>query len=126
MVANRRVHDDRGVGTVLGVILGVVVLSSGIVVSALVSIHVAHQRASVTADLAALAAASHGCAAAQRVALAHGAVSVSCFEQAGDAVVTVAMPAPPMLVRVATWTGHEAPAIARSSRAGSASPAAFE
>ncbi|MGA0945551.1 MAG: hypothetical protein ACO3UW_07260 [Candidatus Nanopelagicales bacterium] len=113
-------------GTVLGVILGVAVLSSGIVVGALVSIHVTHQRASVAADLAALAAAAHGCAAAQRGARAHGAVSVSCFEQAGDAVVTVAMPAPPMLVRVATWTGQEAPAIASSSRAGSASPAAFE
>ncbi|MGA1501838.1 MAG: pilus assembly protein TadG-related protein, partial [Candidatus Nanopelagicales bacterium] len=60
VVANRLVHDDRGVGTVLGVILGVAVLSSGIVVGALVSVHVTHQRASVAADLAALAAAAHG------------------------------------------------------------------
>lgn len=119
-------RDDRGVGTVLGAMLGICVLSSGIVMSALVSIHVTHQRASVAADMSAVAAASHGCVAAERVARAYGAVGVACFEEAGDAVVTVALPAPAMLVRVAAWTGHEPPAIASSSRAGALSPAVLE
>lgn len=122
MVTSPSALDDRGVGTVLGVMLGAVLLCAGVVVSALVSISVGHQRASVAADLAALAAASHGCSAGERVALAQGAIGVACYLDGADAVVTVALPAPSMLGRVASWSGHEAPAIASTARAGLAIP----
>lgn len=115
-------RDDRGVGTVLGIILGTALMAAGMVMSALVSVSVGHQRAAVAADLAALAAVSQGCHAADRVARAQGAISVSCFEDGGDAVVTVALPAPAMLGRIAAWSGHEAPAIASTARAGLAIP----
>lgn len=114
-------HEDRGVGTVLGMALGLVLIASGAVIGGLVAITVGHQRASVAADLAALAAAAHGCADAERVALAQGALTVACRTEGMDAFVTVAMPAPDWLERVAEWTGHEAPALASTSRAGVAS-----
>ena len=122
MVSDLLPGDDRGVGTVFGVLLGAVLLGCGSVISEVVSISVAHQRASVAADLAALAAASHGCAAAERVARAQGALGVACSSDGVDAVVTIAMPAPAMLDRVAAWSGREAPAIASSARAGLAAP----
>jgi len=117
-VTRGRWRDDRGVGTVLGLALGVVLLAAGAVVACLVSIAVGHQRAAVTADLAALAAASHGCADAERVAWAQGAITVACRTDGVDAVVTVAMPAPEFLDRLARWSGHEAPVMASSARAG--------
>lgn len=113
-----RLRDDRGVGTVLGMALGVVLLVAGAVVGGLVAITVGHQRAAVAADLAALAAATGGCADAERVALAQGALTVACRTDGIDAVVTVAMPAPEWLARVAEWSGHEAPALPSTSRAG--------
>lgn len=113
-----RVCCDRGVGTVLGLALGLVLLASGAVVWALVAIAVGHQRAAVAADLTAVAAAARGCADAERVAVAQGAVSVACRTEGGDAVVTVAIPAPEFLARVAGWSGHEAPVLASTSRAG--------
>lgn len=117
-----RARDDRGVGTVLTAMLAIAMLCAGMVLAAVVSVYVGHQRAAVAADLAALAAASQGCAVGERVARAQGAVSVACFEEAGDAVVTVAVPAPPMLARVAAWTGREAPVLAASARAGASMP----
>ena len=116
-----RLREDRGIGTVLGMSLGLVLLAAGSVIGALVGISVGHQQAAVAADLAALAAAAHGCADAERVARAQGALTVACRTDGIDAVVTVAMPAPGWLVRVAEWTGHEAPALASTSRAGIAS-----
>lgn len=116
-----RLREDHGVGTVLGMALGLVLLASGTVVGGLVAIRVGHQQAAVAADLAALAAAAHGCAEADRVARAQGALTVACRTDGIDAVVTVAMPAPGWLVRVAEWSGHEAPALASTSRAGLAS-----
>jgi secretion/DNA translocation related TadE-like protein len=122
MVSALRLADDRGVGTVLGVMLGVTLLCAGTVISGLVSISVTHQRAAVAADLAALAAASQGCDAAERVARAQGAIGVACSPGDVDAVVTVALPAPAMLERLAAWTGNEAPVIASSARAGLTTP----
>lgn len=113
-----RARDDRGVGTVLGMAMGVVLLAAGSVIGGVVAIAIGHQRASVAADLAAVAAAAHGCADAERVAVAQGAVAVACRAEGMDAVVTVAMPAPEFLGRVARWTGHEAPVLASTSRAG--------
>lgn len=106
----------------LGVMLGTALLGAGAVVSGLVSISVTHQRAAVAADLAALAAATQGCDAAERVARAQGAIGVACNSDGVDAVVTVALPAPALLERLAVWSGHEAPAIATSARAGLANP----
>ncbi|MFM1966733.1 MAG: hypothetical protein RL134_2458 [Actinomycetota bacterium] len=114
-------RDDRGVGTVLGLALGLILLASGAVVGSLVAVAVGHQRAAVAADLAALAAASHGCADAERVARAQGAFGVDCRTDGIDAVVTVAMPPPDLLVRLARWSGHEAPVLVASARAGLAS-----
>jgi hypothetical protein len=50
--------------------------------------------------------------------VAQGAVSVACRTDGGDAVVTVAVPAPEFLARVARWSGHEAPVLASTARAG--------
>jgi hypothetical protein len=102
--------------------LGAALLCAGTVISGLVSVSVTHQRAAVAADLAALAAASQGCDAAERVARAQGAIGVACASGDVDAVVTVALPAPAMLERLAAWSGHEAPVIASSARAGLATP----
>lgn len=112
-------RDDRGVATVLGLALATAIAGAGVVVLAIVALSVTHQRAAVAADLAALAAVAQGCEAARHVALAQGAMSVTCSRQGGDAVVTVALPPPELLRRVAGWTGHDAPVIASSSRAGS-------
>lgn len=113
-----RLRDDRGVATVLGVVLALALAGAGILMAGIVSATTTRQHASVAADLAALAAASHGCDAAGVVAEAHGAVSSACHLEGADAVVTVAMPAPAMLDRLARWSGHEAPVIASTSRAG--------
>lgn len=117
-MTGRSWRDDRGVGTLLGLVLGVALLGAGVVVAGLVSMTVGHQRASVTADLAAIAAVTHGCAAAERVAVAQGAMSVACHIDGVDAVVTVALPAPELLARLARWTGREPPVLPSSSRAG--------
>ena len=114
----QRAREDRGVGTVLGIALGLALTASGIVIAGMVSARVTHQRAAVAADAAALAAAIHGCEVADRVGRAHGALSVSCEEDGADAIVTVALPAPVLLQRLAAWSGREAPAIASSARAG--------
>lgn len=111
-------RDDRGVATVLGLALAIVIAGAGAVVIAVVALAVTHQRASVAADLAALAGAARGCDAALLVAKAQGAVSVSCSVRGGDVTTTVALPAPEFLRRIARWTGHEAPVVASSSRAG--------
>ena len=113
-----RVCCDRGVGTLLGLALGLALLASGAVVCALVAISVGHQRAAVAAGLSAVAGAARGCADAERVAVAQGAISVACRTESGDAVVTVAIPAPEFLARLARWSGHEAPVLASTSRAG--------
>jgi secretion/DNA translocation related TadE-like protein len=108
------------VATLVGLALAMVLIGAGAVVSSMVSVYVVHQRATVAADLASLAGALHGCDQAVRVARAHGAVSVTCEIVDRDAVVTVAMPPPQILQRLARWTGHEAPVIASASRAGAA------
>jgi secretion/DNA translocation related TadE-like protein len=110
--------DDRGSGTVLAVFLAVVLICAGAVASTLVSVYAGHQRASVAADLAALAAARHGCDMGERIARAYSAVSFACRLEGGDAVVTVALAPPAMLTRVSAWAGREAPVIAGTSRAG--------
>lgn len=112
--------DDRGVATVLGLALATVIAGAGMVTLGVVAVAVTHQRAAVAADLAAIAAAAHGCDAARQVAVAQGAISVSCSDDDGDAVVTVALSPPELLERLARWTGHDAPVIASSSRAGRA------
>lgn len=117
-----RWREDDGVGTVLGIFMALTILLAGVVICALVAVRVGHQRAAVAADLAAIAAASRGCDEADRVARAQGAISVACRIDGLDAVVTVALPAPEMLARVARWSGHEAPALASTSRAGASPP----
>ena len=76
-----RWREDRGVATVLGIALAFVVMASGLVILAIVALTVGHQRAAVAADLAALAAAAHGCDVAEQVARAQGAISVACSLQ---------------------------------------------
>jgi secretion/DNA translocation related TadE-like protein len=117
-MVNSRWREDRGVASVLGIALAFVVMASGLVILAVVALTVGHQRAAVAADLAALAAAAHGCDVAEHVARAQGAISVACSLQGSDAVVTVALPAPEMLGRLAQWAGREAPVIPSASRAG--------
>lgn len=117
MISTRR-RGDAGVATVLGLALASVLLGAGVVIHALVSVSVTHQRAAVAADLAAIAAMTHDCAGGERVARAQGAISFACEVSGGDAVVTVAIPAPGILTRLAEWAGQEPPVIASSSRAG--------
>lgn len=115
-----RCSGDAGVATVLGIVLAIGLLSVGAVVGGLASIYVTHQRASVAADLAALGGVTSGCEAAERIAVAQGAVTVTCFIEGDDAVVTVALPSPAILGRVAAWSGREAPVIVATARAGRA------
>ena len=113
-----RLRDDRGVGTLLGMVLALVLMGAGMIVAGVVSATVAHQRAAVAADLAALAAASRDCDHGERVARAQGAVLFACERDGAEAVVTVGIPAPPLLDRLARWSGQESPALASTSRAG--------
>jgi len=117
MIRALRATDD-GIATVLGLALAASLMAAGLVLAAVVSLAVGHQRASVAADLAALAGAARGCDIAERVARAHGAVSFTCRVEGPDAVVTVVLPAPAMLDRLAAWSGREAPVLAVSARAG--------
>lgn len=113
-----RLRDDRGVGTLLGLVLALVLMGTGTIVAGIVSATVAHQRAAVAADLAALAAAARDCGHAERVARAQGAVAFACERDGADAVVTVGIPAPPLLDRLARWSGRQSPALSSTSRAG--------
>lgn len=92
--------DDRGSGTLLGMLAAMLVLCGGAVAWCIAGLAVAHQHASVAADLGALAAARAGCDAAARVVRSNGAAVESCSDAGGDATVTVSAPGPQFLERL--------------------------
>ena len=107
-------RDDRGSGTLLGLVAAVLLAGGGIVAWSLAGLAVAHQRASVAADLAALAAARVDCAAANAVADANGGRLDACDIDGGDAVVTVSVAGPTALDRL----GVPSTRVTASARAG--------
>lgn len=106
--------DDRGSGTLLGLLAALLVMCGGAVAWSFAGLAVTHQRASVSADLAAIAAAQSGCSAAQRVAEANGATLEECSLEGSDAVVAVSVPGPRALMRL----GLPAVRMSGSARAG--------
>ena len=114
---------DRGSGTVLTVAAIGVLATAGFIVMVLVSAVGVHQRASVAADLAAIAAAAHpyaACDMAGAVALAQSSRVDSCVIEGGDVIVEVSVEAPPLLALLAQSAGHEVPRIRARARAGPA------
>jgi len=113
--------DDRGSGSVLGLIALAVIVAGGLVVLAFVATVGLHQRASVAADLAALAAATHpaeGCDYAVRIAQAHDARLDDCVVQGSDVRVQVSVPAPSLLSWLADSTGKSGVRVTARARAG--------
>ena len=87
------------------VLAGALAIVGGAGIS-LCGLALAHAHAGTAADLAALAAASSAgdsCAAAGHIAVANGAELLTCSAEAGEALVTVSLPAPAM----ARWLGHD-------------------
>lgn len=107
-------NDDRGSGTLLGMLMALVLTVSGTVCWALVAVTTAGQRAAVSADLAGLAAAQSGCEAAAAVASANAARLDQCALEDGDASVVVSVDAPAMLGPL----GIALPRPSASARAG--------
>ena len=116
---------DRGSGTLAALVVGCLILSAGLVLWGMVEAVVAHQRASVAADLAAIAGASQiprggeePCARARDIAGANGATLSACRVEGSDVVVTVVVPSPSLLARLAQSAGQESPRIHAMARAG--------
>lgn len=127
MTAHGAARDapDRGSGTLAAMVVGCLILCAGLLLWAMVEAVVAHQRASVAADLAAIAGASRmarggddPCGLAHDIAGANGASLSGCQVEGSDIVVTVVVPSPPMLARIAQSAGQEAPGIHAMARAG--------
>lgn len=108
--------DDRGSGTLLGMLAAMLMLCGGLIAWCIAGLAVAHQRASVAADLGALAAARAGCVAATRVVQSNGGGVDSCSEMGGDAIVAVSVPGPQFLERL----GLSPVRVRSSARAGPA------
>lgn len=108
--------SDRGSGTLLGILAALLILSGGVVAGALAALAVAHQHASVAADLGALAAARKGCSDAERVIQLNGAQVVTCSRHGSDSVVEVEVSAPDILARL----GVPPLRVGASARAGPA------
>ena len=106
--------SDRGSGTLLGLVASLLLLSGGAIAGAITSLTATHQRASVAADLSALAAAQAGCHEAARVAILNGGVVVSCDIEGSDAIVEVEFPGPSVLSRL----GVQNIRVSASARAG--------
>ena len=98
----------------LGLLMVFVLLCAGTVCWALVSVSTAHQRARVSADLAALAAAQSDCARAEVVARANATRLDACTFAGADAIVTVSVEGPRVL---GPWSGSM-PRLRASARAG--------
>ena len=106
--------DDRGSGTILGLVMAALLIVCGTVCWALVALTTAHQRTAVAADLVALAAAQAGCEAAQSVAHANAARLDDCGFDGEDALVTVWVSGPRMIGPL----DLALPRLSASSRAG--------
>lgn len=108
--------DDRGSGTLLGMLAAMLMLCGGVIAWCIAGLAVAHQHASVAADLGALAAARAGCDAAVLVVQSNGAAVESCADTGGDAIVAVSVPGPQFLERL----GLAPVRVSDSARAGPA------
>ncbi len=112
---------DRGSATVLTVALVCVLMCCGIVGLAVVQAALSTARAQTAADLAALAGAqapADPCGASAEVAEANGAVITGCRVEGPDVVVAVALPAPPLVERMALAAGQPSPVVSAWARAG--------
>lgn len=107
-------------GTDRGSIPIVIAASCGVLVMTAASLAVGERavlaaRADAAADLAALAGATQGCAAAQRVAQGNGGLLESCRSLGADMSVTVTMPGGSLVTRL---TGRPLGRISASALAG--------
>ncbi len=116
---------DEGSGTLAAVGVSALLLCAGLVSWAVVEGVIAHQRASVAADLSAVAGAARvagggedPCGIAGRIAGANGGRLEYCVIEGSDVVVRVVVPPPPLLSRLAASAGQEAPSFQATARAG--------
>lgn len=119
--ALRGSESDRGSATVLTIALCFVLLSAGFVGLALVQVNLVATHVQSAADLAALAGAQaieDPCGRAQEIAAANGAQVTDCTLDGSDVIVQVQVPPPPLLERIAGFTGQEASTITAVARAG--------
>lgn len=116
---------DRGSATVLALALMSVVAVAVLVLWALADVVVARQRASVAADLAALAAVPHvgagrtaTCERAADLATRNGTRLVDCRIDGADVVVAVERDLTGAAARMAAWASAAPPSIVVRARAG--------
>ena len=110
--------DERGSASLMVATCLALLLTIGAATGMVAAVFRAHRSAQAAADLAALAGAAagqrgdDGCAAADRFAIANGAVLVSCRLEGDDVVVRVEVAGP-------RWLGQRADPVAEA-RAGPA------
>lgn len=115
---------DRGVATVMAVLLVQVLVIAALGGSVVAAVALAHARASAVADLAALSGAQawgEGCGAAAVVASANGMTLGSCTADGQDVRVEVIAPLPQAAIRAVRLLGASLPEIRAAARAGPAS-----
>lgn len=111
--------DDRGIATVWGAALMLVLLVVALVAMGVGGLVVTRSRAATIADLAAIAAAhGSGCSGAGDLARSHGMQVGTCAVEGDDVVVEVVAPAPESLMRLATWLGVRESGVTARARAG--------
>lgn len=123
--AAARDYRDRGSGTLAAMVAACLILCAGLLLWAMVEAVLAHHRASVAADLSAIAGASRmarggedPCGIAGDIAGANGATLIGCQVEGSDLVVTVEVPAPALLARLAPSAGQAGLRIHAMARAG--------
>lgn len=115
------VRQERGSSTVWAIALCTLLLSVALFGLTLAQAALARQRVAAGADLAALAAASSWrdqCERARAVAEANRTALLNCQMSAGGAAVEVGLPAPSLVARLISWTGHVPTPFIGRARAG--------
>lgn len=115
------VRQDRGSATLWSIALCTLLLTVALFGLTLAQAALARQRVTTAADLAALAAAStwrDQCDRARAVAEANRTALMSCEASASGIAVQVWVPAPSLVTRLITWTGHTPGPFIGRARAG--------
>lgn len=115
------VRQERGSATVWAIALCTLLVSVALFGLTLAQAALTRQRVATAADLAALAAAGtwrDQCDRARAVAEANGTALVTCTMSTGGAAVEVSLPAPSLVARLLSWTGHTPEPFIGRARAG--------
>jgi secretion/DNA translocation related TadE-like protein len=116
------VSSDRGSASLIALFVIPLLVVGAFAMLAFTQQAIMRQQLRTAADLAALAAAQAlhvaNCDRAQHIAEAHQVRLIDCQPSGADWIVGVALPAPPMMQRMANALGHFAPDQVQYAKAG--------